>query len=183
MGLRNFNFAARPIKSRRASAQFAFQVRPFEKQLAARFNQSIFACADYNLCPIEFVTSTIRFIRNFGEITGDRSCRRRRRSKSAKLRMASVASRASEQNLLRQQSFTPGRDQALWVEVLRVNRPEPHSRESRICFDSARTVIRTRPRCSLVTFAGLPSNRLAYLCRASHKYSSGNGNCLLSCCQ
>src|ERR1700751_4330940 len=99
---RDLNLAARPVRSRSPAPQFAFQMRPFEEQLTARFGELAFAFADQDFCAVEFIAAAICLVRNFREIIRDGSGWRSCGLKSAKLRMTSVASRLSEQNFLRQ---------------------------------------------------------------------------------
>ena len=76
---------------------------------------------------IEVIAACERFLVNVREVGIDRGAARGTLPKPVELRMTPIADRVPTQYLAREQRLTPQRDQALGVQVLRVQRPEAQS--------------------------------------------------------
>lgn len=125
-------------------------MRPFEEQLSAGFDQLARRFSNRNFRAIEFVSAAIGFVRKFREITGNGFDRRGCELEPAELRMTSVAAGLTEQNFLSEQPFAPGGEQTFGVEILWINRPEPHYRFINIlpATETANFRVASRPRGS-----------------------------------
>jgi hypothetical protein len=126
MRLRRRNLLMRSQHMRRSLFEFAAQVFPFVKQLAVGFLEHNCFLAAANFRTVEGITASGCFL-----VHGFQECRdsgdgRRVRLKTDELRMMAVAFGFAAEDLLRQQRLAPKRDQALGVEIFRVQSPEPH---------------------------------------------------------
>ena len=126
MCARAVDLATRAITLPRTAAQFSFQMRPLEKQLSARLGDFCGAARSRNFAAIEFVTARVGLTRDCVEISRDASEREFLLLKSLQLGMTRVAARFAAQNFLREQSFTPNRDERFRIQISWMNRPEPH---------------------------------------------------------
>lgn len=116
------------IPLRVPDAQLAPEMRPLVKQLASRFGNSgpeSTRCRDTRR--IERVPSRFRLLMNGLQVRVHCRARIREDAKPNELRVARVASSTTEKDGLSQQCFPPAGHQTCWVEVSRMERPEPHS--------------------------------------------------------
>ena len=112
-----------------ACPELAHQVLPLELELAARLRNAAWQrTGRRDPGRIEPVAPRHRLDVNPPKMRRDRRHGVRRGAKSRELRVARVAACAPAQNRLREQSFSPGRDETGWVEVGGVEAPEPQVR-------------------------------------------------------
>ncbi len=75
---------------------------------------------------VEAVATGGGFGMNGSEISRDRCYWIRASQKTLELGMMAVAACSSQEDALREEGFAPDSDESLWIEVLRMKRPESH---------------------------------------------------------
>src|SRR3974390_454989 len=107
------------ISLRRARAELGAQVPPFVEQLSARLPHPRLRPAARDLAVVEAVAAASRLLGDRGEERGDRGDRPCVGAEARELRMAGVSAGGAAQDLLGEQGFAPGRDEAPGVGVAR----------------------------------------------------------------
>ena len=119
--IRGLHDVAPPRMDRRASrGQFSQQVLPLVDHLSARHDDGRDQTARSNLAAVEVVAALDRFLVYRAQVSVDRRARRYVRREASELRMVPVTSGLASQDGAREQRLTPERDEALWIEILRV---------------------------------------------------------------
>lgn len=122
---RRVDFRRRSIELDVARAQFRAEMLPFECELAARNADANLHVTSANLRSIERVAAPVRFVGNAGEVLPDQAACS---TEALELRMARVSLGLAGEHGLREKTFTPERNEADGIEILRMNGPETHRR-------------------------------------------------------
>ena len=116
------------VQHRIANLQLLKQMMPLMLDLADRDGNRRLRSHTADLAAIERVAAGNCLCVNALQVGTDGRTRRGLRAKTLKLWMTSVTASVSAQHCLGQQRLSPQRDQALRIEVLRMQRPKPHLR-------------------------------------------------------
>jgi hypothetical protein len=127
MGLGGRYAAPSALQRGRTDAKLGKRMRPLLLKLPGAYEQGQALAHRSDLRLIERVAAPRSFGVERGKIGIDGGQRRRLRSESRKLRMAAVAAGLPAQHGLREERLTPQGDEALRVEILRVQRPQSHA--------------------------------------------------------
>src|SRR5688572_2840208 len=97
---------------------------PLEFELPPRRHDTLAVAHRSDLRSIEGITTSIGFGVDDGQIPADCAARGGVLLKSQELRMVTIAARRTTQDRAREQRLTPERNQALRIEMRRMERPD-----------------------------------------------------------
>lgn len=129
----------------RPPTNLGLQMSQLELQLATGYVEASAAADGSDSRSVESVPTDFRLRGEFREVVVDRRERGGMRPKAVELRMVSVAPGLATEYGSRKQTLAPGCDDALWVEVRRMETPEsnglcPPARLDRRCRGHGRTM-------------------------------------------
>ena len=116
------------VQRRTADRQFLKQMKPFMVDLAGGDEDGRLDSHAADLAAVEGIAAGDCLGMNALQVCTDYGTWRRLRAKAPKLWMTSIAASVPAQHRLSQQRLSPQRDEALGIEVLRMQRPKPHLR-------------------------------------------------------
>ena len=114
------------VQRRTSIGQLLQKMTPFVLDLADRDRDPGSQSPAPELTTVEYVPASSGLYVNTCQIRTDGRKRRSLRAKACELWMIAITARVTAQYRSGQQGFTPQRDQALWIEVFRMQRPETH---------------------------------------------------------
>jgi hypothetical protein len=100
---------------------------PLEVQLSLFDFDARLPSSRGDLRSVECVSAAAGFIAHGMQIRCDRAARIALFAKAQQLRMIAIAARQSAQHGLREETFTPQRDEAGRIEIARMDGPESHA--------------------------------------------------------
>lgn len=116
------------VRGRTANRQLAKQMVPLVLDLTDRHKNGFLNSRAANFAAVERIAACYCLGINALQVATDCRARPGQSAKAVKLRMMSIPACSSSKYGSGQQRFSPQRDQALGIEVLRMQRPEPHLR-------------------------------------------------------
>lgn len=118
---------------RGAFTQFGFEMAPFVEELTAGFGDAAVEGAARDFPCIEVVLARFGLARDGGKKRGDRGARIRLFLKPEELGVMAVTLGTTGEDFLGEQSFAPGGDEALGVEIAGMEGPEAQDLQKRQC--------------------------------------------------
>ena len=126
MELWAFDLAPLRTKARRASFQLAKQVTPFPLHLTRRGNEPGGRGTAADAAPIVLIAPPSALLPHLMQVRRDQTERTSGLAKARELGVETISAGVPAEHCLGQKPFAPKGRESLPVQILRVQRPEPH---------------------------------------------------------
>jgi hypothetical protein len=128
MTLRSANRTPLLVQPRTANLQLLQQMMPLILYLASCYDNGCSHAHPADLAAVKGVAAGCCLVMNALQVRTDCGTWRRLGAKTLELRMMSITAGVPAENGASEEGFAPQRDEALGIEVPRMQRPEPHLR-------------------------------------------------------